>query len=376
MQETHYQERPQLLVVDDEAVNVQLISRIFQRTCEIDSAENGHEALQKLSQNTYDVVLLDIMMPQLSGLDVLRSIRASSDLSELPVVLISAVDEKSEVARGIRLGANDYITKPVDMDIVQARVSTQIKIKQLRDERARMIAQLQAANEMKARMMQVASHDLKTPLNNLQMLTQLMRRQNEENPRLIKLLNMQQDSLDAMLRVVLDFLDSSISSSQIHVNLRPLDCVSIVRQVLNQYSVAAHNKQISLEHDVITGVVIADDNRLLQVLGNLVSNAIKYSPKGGTVQVSTENKARHWRLTVRDSGAGVLEAEQEFLFKPFSKHEISTQPTDGESSTGLGLWIVHEMMRLQAGTVGMYNHPEGGACFWIELPLAQKGVEV
>jgi two-component system sensor histidine kinase/response regulator len=375
MTETSYSNPPRLLVVDDEAVNLQLLKRLFESTCIIDTAMNGHEALQFLDQNSYDVVLLDIMMPKTSGLDVLKLIRASADLSELPVILISALNDNEEVARGIRLGANDYITKPVDMDIVQARVSTQIKIKQLRDERAQMIKYLQAANEMKARMMQVASHDLKNPLNNLQLLTQLIRNNLDDHAKIDKLLRMQESSLEAMLHVITDFLDSSISS-QIHVTMRPLDCASIIRQVLNQYSVAAHNKQISLETDRLEGVVIADNNRLLQVVGNLLSNAIKYSPKGGKVRLGTEIKGKLWRLILRDSGTGVLEEEQEFLFKPFSKHAISTQPTAGEASTGLGLWIVYEMMRLQAGSVGMYNHPEGGACFWIELPLAEAPVEV
>jgi two-component system sensor histidine kinase/response regulator len=375
MTETSYSNPPRLLVVDDEAVNLQLLKRLFESTCIIDTAMNGHEALQFLDQNSYDVVLLDIMMPKISGLDVLKLIRASADLSELPVILISALNDNEEVARGIRLGANDYITKPVDMDIVQARVSTQIKIKQLRDERAQMIKHLQAANEMKARMMQVASHDLKNPLNNLQMLTQLFRNNLEDHAKIDRLLRMQESSLEAMLHVITDFLDSSISS-QIHVDMRPLDSSSIIRQVLNQYSVAAHNKQISLETDKLEGVVIADNNRLLQVVGNLLSNAIKYSPKGGRVRLGTEIKGKLWRLILRDTGTGVLEEEQEFLFKPFSKHAISTQPTAGEASTGLGLWIVYEMMRLQAGSVGMYNHPEGGACFWIELPLAEAPVEV
>lgn len=372
-----YNERPHLLIVDDEAANLQLLKRIFQHQCEISTAENGRLALNALAQNPVDVVLLDIMMPEISGLDVLTIIRSRSDLAELPVVLISALGEKEEVLRGIRLGANDYITKPVDADIVQERVGTQIKIKQLRDERSRLIAQLQAANEMKARMMQVASHDLKNPLNNLQMLTEFMRNHSEGNPKLNKFLNMQESSLNAMLHVVLDFLDSSIvSSSQIHVDVQPVEVDNLVRQVLNQYAVAAHNKQISLEYESSEVRIIADPNRFMQVLGNLLSNAIKYSPKGGHVYISSERRGQHWRLTVRDTGTGIPEAEQEFLFKPFSKHNISTQPTAGESSTGLGLWIVYEMLRLQDGAVGMYNHAEGGAVFWLELPLAPKAAEV
>lgn len=368
------QHRARLLIVDDEQYNLQLLMRLFGQLCDVDEAKNGKQALALLEKKEYDVVLLDIMMPEMNGLEVLDYIRATHDISELPVVLISAMNQTSQVARGIQMGANDYITKPIDVDVVLARVNTQIQLKALIDERQRMIARLQSANELKARMMQVASHDLKNPLNNLQLLTNLMERNKDKPEKLAQALEMQRDSLSAMLNVIQDFLDSSIAkSSEILLNLQDMDAASIVEQVISQYAVAAFNKQILLDAKNIGGTIRADKNRMLQVLGNLISNAIKYSPANSTVRLMTEIdfEKRKWQLKVIDAGPGIPKKEQEFLFKPFSRDLISTQPTAGESSTGLGLWIVQELIFLQEGRVGMVNVDGVGACFWIELPLVE-----
>jgi hypothetical protein len=283
------------------------------------------------------------------------------------------MDDKSDVTRGLRLGANDYITKPIDIDTVQARISTQVMLCQLIDERTRMIARLQSANEMKARMMQVASHDLKNPLNNLRILMSVIRRRSPDDEKIKKLSAMADDSLDAMLQVVEDFLDKGIESSDtVTLDIRPVDSSRVLRRVLNQYGVAAHHKHITLEASDTGGMVLADSNRLAQVIGNLVSNAIKYSPPHTTVTVQTQQNTPVWRLQVLDEGPGIPADERQHLFQPFSKHKISTEPTAEEHSTGLGLWIVHEMLRLQEGRVGLDEAPGGGACFWIELPLAEK----
>jgi two-component system, sensor histidine kinase and response regulator len=369
--------QPRILIVDDEAFNLQLLRRLFENIYEVDEAKNGKLALELLENKEYDVVLLDIMMPEMNGLELLEYIRSSFDISELPIVLISALSQTSQVARGIQMGANDYITKPIDVDIVLARVNTQVQLKVLIDERQRMIARLQSANELKARMMQVASHDLKNPLNNLQLLTHIMARSLDNPQKMKKSFKMQSDTLDAMLSVIQDFLDSSIAQrGEISLNLQALNSALIIEQVLSQYAIVAYNKNIYLQAEQIEGIVRADKNRLLQVLGNLISNAIKYSPADSIVELFTEidDEEQKWRLKIIDEGPGIPKNEQEYLFKPFSRDDISTQATDGESSTGLGLWIAYEMMWLQGGRIGMYNVDGAGACFWIELPLLADGM--
>jgi two-component system, sensor histidine kinase and response regulator len=369
--EKHQQHRPRLLVVDDEPVNIQLLTRLFQESCDVEGAANGQIALDMLQAKAYDVILLDIMMPVLNGLEVLRRVRQTKDIAELPIVLISAVSERSDVARGIRLGANDYLTKPLDVDIARARVTTQIMIKQLMDERHRNIGQLQQVNEVKARMMQVASHDLKNPLNNLRMLAKMMRETDDEE-QLQQFADMMDNSLSTMLNVIEDFLDNQfVTSNGVAVSLNTVDSAAVIQQVLEQYEVAAYNKQIKLQVEGDTQcLILADSNRLQQVLGNLVSNAIKYSPTDSAVLLRSEVRDGQWRLRVIDQGPGIPAEEHRYLFEPFSTNKISTKPTGGESRTGLGLWIVKQMIELQDGDVGVEFPEEGGSVFWLELALA------
>lgn len=367
------QEAPHLLIVDDEAINLELMRRIFIRNYRITTANGGKEALRLLALEEFDVVLLDIMMPIMSGFDVLRSIRENAKTADLPVILISALSASDDIATGLKLGANDYVTKPIDITVVQARVDTQATIKRFMDERKQIIAQLQVANQMKMRLMQVASHDLKNPLNNLRLLHQVIRRKVAAQPDLEELL-IQADAINqTMLNVISEFLDASlINDHALMLEIEALEVAVIVREVVAQYHIAAHNKNIRFHVSDLTGVIMADANRLSQVLSNLISNAIKYSPHGSTISISTQQHGNLWQLNVLDQGPGIPESERHALFEPFSK--ISNQPTGGESSTGLGLWIVREMMRLQRGSVGFECPPAGGTNFWIRLPLAEVGV--
>lgn len=368
-------ERPRLLIADDDELSLLLMSQILENVGDIDTARNGQEALLMIEKEEYDLVILDLMMPVMTGLDLLQVIRSRKDIASLPVILVSGINDEQKIAWGIRMGANDYLAKPVDTNVLHARVNTQIRLKQLSDERNHLIDRLQSANQLKTRMMQIASHDLKNPMNNLTMLTSVMLREVGENEKVAKMLQMQKDSLATMVAVVNDFLDTTVSHTDgMNLELQAIDCMPILQQIISQYTVAATGKDINLKLRQIRGRVLADERRLSQVIGNLISNAIKYSPKESDVYIFTQinPETNIWRLSVVDSGQGISEEEQQYLFKPFSKANISTQPTDGEASTGLGLWIVSEMMKIQSGKVGMENAEDGGACFWIELPLAPE----
>ncbi len=368
-------ERPRLLIADDDELSLLLMSEILNDVGDIDTATNGSEALLMIEKEEYDLVILDLMMPVMTGLDLLQVIRSRKDIAALPVILVSGIDDEQKIAWGIRMGANDYLAKPLNTNVMHARVNTQLHLKQLNDERNHLIDRLQSANQLKTRMMQIASHDLKNPMNNLKMLTNVMLREAGDNDKLAKMLQMQNDSLATMVAVVNDFLDTSVShTDELALHIVTIEIMPVLQQVISQYSVAAKSKNITLKLRQIRGEVLADERRLSQVIGNLVSNAIKYSPKGSDVYIFTEIDEMNdlWRLNIVDNGQGIPEEEQQYLFKPFSKSNISTQPTDGEASTGLGLWIVSEMMKIQNGSVGMANAEDGGACFWVELPLAPE----
>jgi signal transduction histidine kinase len=358
---------PLLLVVDDEPANLALMKRVFQSPYRVMCVSSGQEALDLLAQAPFDLVLLDIMMPSMDGLETLSHIRSKASTADLPVILISALSEVEDIVQGLKLGANDYITKPVEIDLMLARVETQLALKRLQDERKQHIVELQAAHEMKDRFLQMASHDLKGPLGNIAMAQFLLRKLLQDNADGLQLLDLVADVVENMEHVIKDFLDTAALQSgrmDLHVENVPVD--ELIFSILGQYQFIAQKKEIELHVLAAHGMISADRERVTQVLNNLISNAIKYSPRGSTVTLWTELQAHSVRICVSDQGPGIPAEERGRLFTQFGK--LSTRPTEGENSTGLGLWIVKHLVTLLNGQVGVECPPEGGSIFWIELP--------
>jgi signal transduction histidine kinase len=360
-----------ILIVDDQRDNQEMLLRIL-RQYEVHTANNGRAALAKLEQERYDLVMLDIMMPVMGGIETLQHIRQRYTDIELPVVFVSALSERRSIANGRQMGANDYIVKPFDVEDVLARVNTQLRLKRFADERQQMVVGFQQMVEWQERLMQVASHDLRNPLNNLRMLVSAMKKTFNEDPPTIRMLQMMEASISSMNNIIDEFLDVRIADTvgNVRVELTETNTFNLITQIVNQYAVAAFNKDIRIHANDIGGIVLADPNRLSQVIANLISNAIKYTPRHGDVWIETLVQDGIWQLTVTDSGPGVPENERHLLFQPFSK--VSSKPTAGETSTGLGLWIVREMVHAQNGEVGVHFPPEGGSQFWVQLPALAK----
>ena len=357
-----------LLVVDDDRINRELLSHLFERDYNISTAGSGKEALLLLKEKSdIDLVMLDIMMPNMSGMDVLTEIRENPDTHDLPVILISAMANTRDVVNGLRMGANDYITKPVDVSVVIARVKTQLTVKRLLDERKQTIIELERAENLRAQLFRIASHDLKTPLNNISMAEHLLRKTVASSKDTTQMLDTIKLTIESMSGIITNFLDMvELQAGHIDMKLKPIDLTDVVYNVLTQYEISADKKNIKLAMGEVKGWVTADAARLVQVVSNLVSNAIKYSPHDTKIDVYSGNKNGQGYLYVKDRGPGIPEAEREQLFTEFGK--LSTVPTAGESSTGLGLWIVKHLTSLQEGTVGVEFPEDGGSLFWVALP--------
>jgi two-component system, sensor histidine kinase and response regulator len=362
---------PLILAVDDERANLTLLERLLKTHYRVMSVTNGQAALDMLDQAPFDLVLLDIMMPDMDGLQVLQRMRGNPATSDTPVILISALSETQDVTHGLGIGANDYIIKPIDMDVTLARVQTQLVLKQLQDERKRTIAELKAAQEIKNRLLKIASHDLKGPMMNIRMVNLLLRKAADDIPDGEMLLNATDASLEAMHTVIKDFLDTAameIGEPDIHPD--NVDLAALTHDLMAEHKINAMRKNIMLEISDLSATIYADAARFQQALGNLVSNAIKYTYPDTTVTIWRECDDRNVTIFVADQGAGIPASEQDRLFTQFGK--LSTRPTGGEASTGLGLWIVKHLISLQGGETGFECPPEGGSIFWIRMPLANN----
>ncbi len=359
--------RAKILIVDDEVVNRILLTRILKNQHLLLEADSAATALSILERETVDLILLDVMMPGMNGLETLSLLRSKPATQDTPVVLISALSQTADIVSGLHLGANDYITKPIDVEVVLARIETQLKLKRMTDLQKRMIAEFEASRILKDRLLRIASHDLRAPLTNINMVETLLRPSVAHDEEALGLLDMLQHTVVQMNGFIEDFLDvAACQNGRIALQLRPLLVSDLVAQVVEEFGMIAQCKVITVQLAALAGTVLADPARVTQILSNLVSNAIKYSPGETTITLWSEVKPDFVRVCVADQGPGIPDDERELLFTEFGR--LSTRPTGNESSTGLGLWIVKHMALLHGGAVGVDCPETGGSVFWFELP--------
>ncbi len=351
-----------LIIEPDSALRAQL-QQWFAATYTLIFADGAAQALELARQQSIDLAFLDLSLLETNGFDGLRQLRGMG----VPVILITALSDSSTLVQGLQLGANDYITKPLDADVVRARAATQLALKHAEDERKRTITQLKFTQEMQENFTRVVSHDLKGPLTNIRMAQFMLRDILRDNPEAHSILDNMDTTLNSMIEMLRMFLDA-MDSQQLEPTLAPLAVHDLVVQIIEQYGLAADHKRIKLVMHDCDLHVVADERLLRQVLTNLISNAVKFSPANTQTTVWAEVKDAMVRICVADQGPGVRPEERDLLFNMFSK--LSARPTGGEASTGLGLWIVKELTRMQNGRVGFDQGEDGGSVFWVELPIA------
>jgi len=361
--------RATILIVDDKKQNRTLLARILQTHYYILFASNGEEAIEAIQQYQIDMVLLDIVMDKIDGLKTLEILRSQPQYQNIAIILVSALADNDLIARGLNMGANDYIAKPINSTIVRARVRNQLKMKQLLDENDRVIDELRRIQNNQSRLMSMATHDLRHPITNIKMAEMTLRQYMDQNPESANVIDGMLLAINSMNEVFEDFLNA-FTMTNLRLDHAPVIVGQVISNVLLQYQFSAMGKDITLTNGTVDGVVTGDGTRLEQAISNLLSNAIKYSPPQSEVKVWTEIEQQHVIICVRDQGPGIPEQERRLLFTEFGK--LSTQPTGNETSIGLGLWIVKQLIDAMGGQVGAEFPAEGGSTFWVALPQAEE----
>ncbi|MFN3429298.1 MAG: response regulator [Candidatus Sericytochromatia bacterium] len=348
-----------VLVVDDNEMNRDVLSRRLKREgFAVAAVDGGQEAIDLLATEAFDIILLDVMMPQVSGLDVLRWVRARRGLAEAPVIMVTAKDQSEDVVEALGLGANDYVVKPIDFPVLMARVRTHLKLKRL--------------SELKDEFMRIASHDLKNPLTEIMgtagLVESLVPPGKPMPERLHGLVSRQKAAAKRMQRIIEDFLDQQAAEhGALQLSLAPVDLAELAAEAVESCQVAAQAKGITVTADADAGVtpVLADRDRLAQVVQNFVDNAVKFGREGDAVVVKTRPDGDTLILEVTDTGPGLQEAD---FSKVFSKYgRLSNRPTGGEKSTGLGLWIARRVVEAQGGRIEVDSEVGRGSTFRVWL---------
>ena len=370
-----------ILIVDDNPTNCQLLAkRLSRQGYRCSQALSGKQALQMVAEQTPDIMLLDMMMPEMDGLEVLTILRRSHDSISLPVLMVTARNEGEDVVSAFAAGANDYIEKPVDFPVLVARLQHQLEHKRQDDEvktnRARLEEQnrkLEVANQYKDNFLSSMSHELRTPLNAVLgfsevLLDEMLGPLNDKQKQYCGEIY---NSGSYLLLIINDLLDlSKIEAGKLELELQHSEVRPLLEAVLGLMKEKAQRRGITLACDIDERLdrVEWDPLRVKQMLINLLGNALKFTESGKRVTLSAGLAGDdEVTLSVVDEGCGISPEDLARIFQPFEQASSPMRKTHVEG-TGLGLALVSRLADLHGGRVEVQSEVAVGSRFTLYLP--------
>lgn len=374
-----------VLVVDDNVDMLNYVSKILTAAGYIVSqAHDGQEALELLQHWQHnksaplpELVVSDIMMPRLDGIGLLKALREIPELSRLPIMLLSARAGEEARVEGLAAGADDYIAKPFSAKELVARVSARIELSRQYQAATKREAALrreaEEANAIKDRFLAVLSHELRTPLTPALLLSEDYELNAEVAPAIREDMATIGRQIRLQVQLIDDLLDvTKIRQGKLHLRMQQVDAHVLLRQTSQLFTKAMSEKQItfSLQLAATISLVLADSTRLQQVFWNLIGNAVKFTPNGGTIVASTSSDSRNVIVRITDNGIGIEPSSIGKLFSAFE--QINRDITRSFGGLGLGLAISRSIATLHGGTLEASSEGKNrGASFTLTLPLCR-----
>jgi signal transduction histidine kinase len=401
-----------ILLVDDNPANLLSLETMLQAPDRnLVRASSGGEALKFLLNKDAAVILMDVRMPNMDGLETAALIRVRERTRDVPIIFLTAYDSagKAHFAEGYALGAVDYIVKPIDQGALKSKVAVFVELyrktkqieqlyadlqnhaaaleqeivdrKRAEKERAESLMRAQAAqakaeeaNRLKDEFLATVSHELRAPLTAMLGWVALIRRKGLDKERKEHALETVERNVRTQKKLVDDLLDvSSIVTGNFSLDLEPTHLSHVIESAVESVRPEAEAKEVRLQKtlDPAVHMFLLDSNRFQQVIWNLVQNAVKFTPAGGAVEVRLKYMNGHAEIEVVDNGVGIAPEFLPFVFDRFRQANGSITRKHG--GLGLGLAIVRSLVEMHGGTVGVESAGEGkGSTFKITLPPLEK----
>ena len=352
-----------VLIVDDHRYVRDMVRALFEgQSYRVLEAGDGETGLEIARTQRPDCVLLDVRMPGLSGFEVLARLSADPRTREIPVIMLSAIEDTLEgLERALGSGAVDYLAKPVAPARVAARVRGAIERRRL----------LQEVQELRANFTSMLVHDLRSPITVINAYVDMLG-QGGAGPvtdRQRQLLGRIQESCGRMVRLIGEILDlSKLEAGKLQLERRPLELDAQAAEVVERFGLSARDKSITLTFRAPATPcrVFADEGRIDQVLMNLLGNALKFTPRGGAITVEVSRLGDDVELSVRDTGPGIPADEVPLIFERF-RQATATHATQSPGS-GLGLVICRHLVEAHGGRIWALSEPGRGSRFVFRLP--------
>ncbi|WP_303721430.1 cell wall metabolism sensor histidine kinase WalK [Malonomonas rubra] len=363
------QRKKTLLVVDDEPIICQLCARAL-TNFEVIQANDGRQALQQLYRHEVDIILSDVMMPNMSGLDLLRTVKQQQP--DLAIILMTGYTDKEVILQALKAGADDFISKPINLLQLRTTVDKVLDKVLMRKE----LASLKQIDKLKTDFLGLVSHKLKTPATAISLFVQHIAAgiddpEAESFKKTLSMIQAETMHLEHLIQDLLYFSNVILQEDQL--KLQPIELGKIARQVATSLELVASNKNIDLQVNLDLPFppkpMELDRERISFAIRALLDNAIKFTPEGGSVSLEGSLSDNLVRLQIRDTGCGIPPEELAKIFNKF--YQVDKENTGQIRGFGLGLFYARDFVRKLGGKLQIDSQPSLGTIATIEFPLAE-----
>lgn len=364
--------RPRILLVDDRPENLQVYKEVLlDLDVELVMASSGHEALGLALDTRFALVVLDVQMPEMDGFETAELLRGRSVSREVPIIFVTAgAFDRGLGFRGYETGAVDFLFKPFDPHVLRSKVRVFAELERRTSQLREAKEAAESANRAKNTFLANMSHEMRTPLNAILGFTELaLDLVPPESREYLDIVMRNGQLLTSLIDDLLEF--SQIEAGKLTIAVRPTDLAETVHDVVTALSPQAKNKGICLAShfaDTLPLRLETDPVRLRQILLNLVGNAVKYTPAGGTVLISVSQLPQQLRVLVRDTGIGIPAAHHDKIFDTF--HQVDDRLSRSTGGVGLGLALARRLAQAIGADLRLEKSiPGEGSVFALDLPL-------
>jgi len=364
-----------ILIVDDVVSNVLLLKILLtNEKFQVCTANNGTTCIEMAKKEHPDLILLDVMMPDISGFDTAVILKKDDETKEIPIIFLTALNTPADLVHGFQVGANDFLTKPFNKEELVMRVMQQISLVAAKRIIEKQNAELLATLNNRDKMYSVIAHDLRSPMASIRMVLNLVVQSSSPDTvgaelyALLDQANRESEEVHDLLDNLLKWTKSQ--TGRLNVVLQNLDLNDIIPGVVEIFEMIAQTKNIKLELQS-TGdklIVVADNDMLKTVVRNFMSNAIKFSPEGSSIEIIMQKDGDFAKVSVRDHGVGIA---ADRIGNIFHKGE-TTYGTGGEEGSGLGLQLCQDFARKIGGDCTVESAEGQGSTFSVLIPLKKE----
>ena len=406
---------PQILIVDDTLANLKLLTTLlFEHGYQVRPVSSGVRALESVAIEKPDLIILDVIMPEIDGYEVCRRLKLNEHSRDIPVIFISALDEVVNKVTGFKAGGVDYIPKPFQEEEVLIRVETHLSLSRLQQQlqarnvqleeeivqRKRAEEELIKAQEERRRLNDIMeqdrikteffaniSHELKTPINVIFSALQLYESNLKEcldcniTSNCHKYINSMKQNCYRLLRLANNLIDiTKIDVGYFEIHKINSNIINLIENITLSVANYIESKELSLifDTDIEEKIIACDPNKIERIILNLISNAIKFTNATGSIFVNILDKGDTVEISIKDTGVGMDKKHLDDIFKKF--HQVDKSLSRKAEGSGIGLSLVKSIVELHGGKISAKSKPDEGSIFKIELPARtienQKVIEV